>query len=87
MGAELPRAARIKLYHGEAQYKLNVDETMRFGDFLENAKKATSSTTNLILKYIDDEGDPILLTSDEVNDASCFRMMSHKFRNCLKCFE
>lgn len=65
MGVELPRAARIKLYHGELQYKLHVDHTMKFEDFIKTVKIATNTKDKVILKYIDDEGDPILLTSDE----------------------
>jgi len=61
-------AARVKLYYGENQYKLNVDAKETYADFLARVKEITEtkhSLTTLTLKYIDDENDPILLTSDE----------------------
>ena len=79
MGVELPRAARIKLYHGELQYKLHVDHTMKFEDFIKTVKIATNTKDKVILKYIDDEGDPILLTSDEVSPLSIFSTGIEKY--------
>ena len=62
-------AARVKLYYGENQYKLNVEAKESYAEFLARVKEITEtkhSQTSLTLKYIDDENDPILLTSDEV---------------------
>jgi len=58
-------AARVKLYYGENQFKLNVDCNETFQAFHARIKDITESSESLTLKYIDDENDPILLTSDE----------------------
>ena len=69
-GEHAHRAARVKLYHGESQYKLHIDQNMEFSQFLNNVKGSIGlqARENITLKYIDDEGDPILLTSDQVQD-------------------
>merc|ERR1711953_59914 len=66
-GEHAHRAARVKLYHGESQYKLHIDQNMEFAQFLNNVKGSIGlqARENITLKYIDDEGDPILLTSDQ----------------------
>ena len=67
-GEHAHRAARVKLYHGESQYKLHIDQNMEFSQFLNNVKGSIGlqARENITLKYIDDEGDPIMLTSDQV---------------------
>ena len=60
--------ARVKLYYNSEQYAFHVDSTMNYATFLEKVENMCDVTSNtpLVLKYIDDENDPILLASDEV---------------------
>lgn len=59
--------ARVKLYYNSEQYAFHVDSTMNYATFLEKVENMCDVTSNtpLVLKYIDDENDPILLASDE----------------------
>jgi len=60
-------AARVKLYYNSEQYALHVDSTMNFANFHDCVADMcqVQHNTPLVLKYIDDENDPILISSDE----------------------
>ena len=60
--------ARVKLYFNSEQYTFHADSSMNYAAFVEKVENMCDVPRNtpLVLKYIDDENDPILLASDEV---------------------